>query len=266
MIHRRQFLDRSLLLAATASLGLAMPSFAAEGVNLAWNHCLGEGTGVQNVAFACDNNTGSHVMIGSFVLGHDLAAVIGAEVVIDLAAASPSLPAWWMFRNVGSCRQSSMSANFVEDATDVVCQDWAGGAAAGGLASYCTIAGECVDHPTTANVARVKVGSAVAPQNAVDLVAGIEYFDFNLLINNQHTVGTGSCAGCETPVCIVLNSIRVVPEGDIGSRTLTTPIAPGTNFVTWQGGGVPVVGGVAGCPAVTAAHGSTWGAVKSLYR
>jgi hypothetical protein len=67
-------------------------------------------------------------------------------------------------------------------------------------------------------------------------------------------------------VCIVLNSIRVVPMGDIGSRTLTTPIAPGTNFVTWQGGGVPVVGGVAGCPAVTAAHGSTWGAVKSLYR
>ena len=28
-------------------------------------------------------------------------------------------------------------------------------------------------------------------------------------IDNLKTVGTGSCAGCSTPACIVLNSIKV---------------------------------------------------------
>jgi hypothetical protein len=262
----RQTLRRALRLLSILPLFLALPAFAAEGLNLAWNHCLGEGTGVQNVTFACNTNTGLHAMTGSFVLGHDLGAVIGAEVVLDLASASPTLPAWWSFLNAGTCRQTSMAASFIPNATDVVCQDWSAGLAVGGLASWCTIAGECVDHPTTPNVARVKVISAVPQENANDLAAGVEYFDFNLAINNEKTVGAGSCAGCETPVCIVLNSIRVVPKGDVGSRTLTTPTAPGTNFVTWQGGGVPVVGGVTGCPAVTAARRSTWGTVKSLYR
>jgi hypothetical protein len=261
----RQSLRHASQMLLVPVLLLAVPVHAAEGVNLAWNHCLGEGTGVQNVTFACNTNTGLHVMTGSFVLGHDLATVIGAEVVLELATASPSLPAWWTFKNAGTCRATSMAVTFVQNPTDVVCQDWAATEAIGGLASYCTIAGECVDHPTAANVARIKLISAVPQASAKDLAAGIEYFDFNLLINNQKTVGTGSCAGCETPACVVLNSIRVVPTGDIGSRTLTAPTAPGTDFVTWQGGGVPVVGGVTGCPAVTAARRSTWGMLKSSY-
>jgi hypothetical protein len=63
----------------------------------------------------------------------------------------------------------------------------------------------------------------------------------------------------------VLNSIDVVGKNNVGSRKLTTPTAPGTNYVTWQGGGVPVVGPVVGCPAATATHRSNWGEVKSLY-
>jgi hypothetical protein len=38
------------------------------------------------------------------------------------------------------------------------------------------------------------------------------------------------------------------------------------NFVTWQGGGAPAVGGAIGCPAATPVRRAVWGSLKSLYR
>ncbi len=265
-MSRQRILVHTALLVAALSFGLPRHASAAEGMNLAWNHCLGEGTGVQNVTFACSTNTGSNVMTGSFVLGSGFPQAIGFEIVLDLASASANLPAWWSLHNVGSCRPTSLGVDLVPDPSDVVCEDWSAGQAEGGLAVYCTLAGPCADHPTSANAARVKIGSAVAPQANRDLVAGTEYFAFHLSLDHAQTVGAGSCAGCETPVCIVLNSINIVREGGAVSRKLTVPTFPGSNFVAWQGGGVPVVGGVSGCPAATASRHSTWGTVKSLYR
>ncbi len=256
---------------ATFLLVLALSSrattaTAAQGLNLAWNHCLGEGTGVQNAAFACDTNVGSHRMTGSFVLGVNMNDVIGHEIVIELASASPALPAWWTLYYVGSCRPTSLVADFVADASDIVCADWSLGQGVGGIGTYCTSTGSCADRPASSNLVRVKLVVAVPQAQRQDLVAGTEYFAFNLAVNHTKTVGTGSCAGCETPVCIVLNSIKVVPMNNIGTRDLTTPTAPGTNFVTWQGGGVPVTPHGFGCPAATATRRSAWGAVKALYR
>ena len=67
MNRRLALVSVALLVAATSLLHIA-PARAAEGVNLAWDHCFGQGTGVQNLAFACDTEAGSHVMTGSFVL------------------------------------------------------------------------------------------------------------------------------------------------------------------------------------------------------
>jgi hypothetical protein len=249
------------------SLLLLAPSgaHAAQGLNLAWNHCLGSGLGVQNAVFACDTNSGSHAIIGSYVLANDFPQVIGNEIVLQLASASPALPPWWEFRNPGTCRPTSLSAPLTADPNEAACVDWSQGQQAGGLASYCTAAGECVDHPTDLNVARVKVIGAVAPQAAQDLVAGVEYFVFNLVIDHARTVGSGSCAGCSVPVCIVLNSINVVDQAN-HMRFLTAPSGPGSNYIAWQGGGVPVVGGISGCPAATATRKSAWGTLKALYR
>jgi len=123
-----------------------------------------------------------------------------------------------------------------------------------------------VDHPPGANAARIKLVDAVTQQNARDLTAGTEYFAFHLALDNVGTVGPGTCGGCDVPVCIVLNSIDVVGKGNIGSRKLTTASVPGSNFIAWQGGGAPVVNGIAGCPAATAVRRSAWGSVKALYR
>jgi hypothetical protein len=254
-------------LAVTSLCLLLFPAraLAAQGMNLAWVHCMGDG-GVQNQAFACNTNSATHLMHGSFVLASDFPDVIGTEIILQLAADSPGLPAWWDFRNAGTCRQSAFAAFFTADAANVVCEDWSNGQMVGGLGAYCTVAFPCLTPPPGANVAVIKVINAVPMSAAAVLTAGVEYYDFTLVISNTKTVGAGSCAGCTTPVCIVLNSINVVDAGNLHPRMLTTPTAPGSNFATWQGGGSPVVGGVIGCPAATPTKRSTWGSMKSLYR
>src|SRR5882672_5689194 len=96
----KKFLLCGLLLAMTASAS------AAAGLNLRWNACFGD-AGANNKISACTSNAGSQFMVGSFVLPSDLPGVSGIEIVIDVATAGSTLPAWWSFKNVGSCRGST---------------------------------------------------------------------------------------------------------------------------------------------------------------
>ena len=266
-MHRRHLPVRTSLLVAGFSLALTRLSGAAEGTNLSWNHCFGQGTGVQNVAFACDNNAGSRVMTGSFILGSNLNQVIGLEIVVELAAASTGLPAWWELYQPGFCRQESLRMDLVPDVADPVCVDWSHGVAAGGIGKYCTFGSSCFSGPPSSpNRAKVVMATAVAQERARDLTPGTEYFAFHLMIDNVGTAGAGSCSGCDVPVCIGVNSINVVPKGTVGSLLLTTGTAPGSNFIAWQGGAVPASRSIPGCPAVTATRRSAWGQLKALYR
>jgi len=75
------------------------------------------------------------------------------------------------------------------------------------------------------------------------------------------------CDGCETPVCLVLHSVKAVTGVEENDRMLQGP-ANGTDsdYATWRGGGgVQSQRGV-GCPAATPTRITSWGAVKSLYR
>jgi len=244
-----------LLLALTATV-----ASAAQGVNLRWSGCIGD-AGTQNRAFACNTNVGTtNALVASFELGADISLSSGQELVLDLASATNPLPAWWAFKNTGTCRQSSLTMNTVPPATAVNCVDWASGAETGGLGAYNI--GE-----RGPNTARIKIAIAVPAAALTDLFAGQEYFSCNLNINNAKSVGAGSCAGCLDPVCIVFNSIKCTTQIPANDRTISGP-TNGTDsfFATWQGGGAPVVGVVTGCPAATPTRNATWGKVKSLYR
>ena len=254
---RRLFPLVALLVMTLATSAHAVPP-VFPGCNLRWDHCYGDG-GVLNRNATCDTNTGTETLVASFDLPSLLPGVSGIEVVIDLASAGASLPAWWQFKNVGSCRLSSLVASSIPvDAPVTFCPDWAEGHELGGLAAY-----QLGHHgPTTA---RILTAWAV-PQNALATLNALqEYFAQTLRIDYQKTVGTGACAGCLTPVCIVFSSVNVVPGINPGVK-LTGP-ANGTdsNFATWQGGaGVGSALG-AGCPAATPTRKSTWGEVKALY-
>src|SRR5262245_30429149 len=104
-----------LLLAMTATIA------SAEGLNLRWNFCFGDG-GVVNKTFACTSNSlANNNASGTFVLDADLANVSGTEVVIDLASTDAVLPAWWQFKNAGTCRQ--LNSGYAVNLAGASCPD-----------------------------------------------------------------------------------------------------------------------------------------------
>jgi len=254
-----------LLIALCATVASAAP-----GVAMRWDACYGGGTlgtGATNKNFACNTNSGSNVLVGSFQLGSDLLGVSGVEIVVDVATAGASLPAWWTFKNAGSCRTSSLGVGGSPAfARSGICDDWSGAptGATGGLAAYSV----GVNGP---NTARILAGLAVAPDALQDLSGGVEYYAFSATITNTKTVGANSCAGCSTPACLVCNSIKVATPPQPGqpdaSVTLSGPMnGIDSHFSLWQGGAGVTVGAKQGCPLAVSTHSRTWTTVKQLYR
>ena len=241
-----------LLLAMTATVA------SAAGVGIRWTECIGDG-GTLNRNFACNVNTGSNVLVGTFQLGAaGLAQVSGEEIVVDLGSASATLPAWWQFKNAGTCRTGSLAIGAAPTANAANCADWGGGLAGAGLGAY-------IIGARGPNTARVVAASAVPPSGLQDLGGGQEYFAFTLAINNLKTVN-GGCTGCQTAVCIVFNSLNMTTPVLANNVLLTGP-SNGTDadFCTWQGGAGVIVGGTPGCGAATPTKNATWGAVKAMY-
>lgn len=250
---KRKLLGISVVAAMLLTASLA----SAAGVNLAWSNCLGDG-GTPNRTFACAANTGSNVLVTSFILGADLNDVSGNELVLDFLTTT-SFPEWWQFATVGTCRQLSLSSNFVFN--DNICLDWAQGGGSGGIGSYSVDPGPggwTIDPSVVNRHRRLKIAKAVPPQALAALVANQEYYSTNIVINNAKTVGTGACAGCTENVCIVFNSLNVTTPVGANNVLLATGNTAGSNTATWQGT-------VADCLLVPTRN-TTWGAVKSLYR
>jgi len=233
-----------MLLAASATLA------SAAGLNLAWSNCYADG-GTQNLTSTCASNFGqAGSLIGSYVLDADLLQVSGAEIVVDLSSASPALPAWWQFKNVGACRQNALSIAAFDGAS---CFDWAIGQASMNIAAY-----QLGLHG--ANSARILCVNAVPATALADLPAGLEFTAMRLNISNTATT---TCAGCADPVCIVFNSLNLTTSGNLNNTKIVGPLDNiASNSATWQGGAV----GGNGCPAATPTKNTTWGSVKALYR
>ena len=242
-------------MSVVAAMLFVASSALAGGLNLAWNNCLSEG-GFANRASACTLNGGTNQLVASFIPNADITGVTGIEVVLDLIAGdgTSNLPAWWDISGVGACRAGSLVSNGTVNAANATCIDWASGAAAGGLAAYNS--GGTIATANQPAHRRIVAGFAVPAASAADLVATQEYFACNVLVNNAKTVGTPNCVGCSTPVCVVLNSINVVP-GTATSQFIGSGTAAGSNFATWQGVGPSC--------ALVPTKNATWGQVKSLY-
>jgi hypothetical protein len=237
----------------------AAPANAAPGIGVSWNHCQGEVGAAQNREFACDTNTGQDIAYGTLALGSPVADLGGIDMTLQLVAASPTLPAWWQFAT-GNCRVSSMSSPQVIDPAATLCQDWAAGLASPAF-FYCSPTAACGDPSQPPNTARIFLGAFVPLEQPQVLAADQLYFVVSQRLNHAKTVGAGSCAGCETPVCMVFTS-AVLRRFSAPNPEVTAPSFPGGNVITWGGG----VAGVPGCLAATPTLRSTWGSVKSLYR
>lgn len=234
----------------------------AGGLNLAWSNCASDG-GQQARISACDTNLGINLLVGSFVPADDIAGVTGVECVLDVLigdGVSP-IPPWWDMVGLGACRafgagaEFTLTANGVALSSAVACFDWASGAAAGGLAAYSASGGNISPVNQLAH-RRVILGFAVAAVDAAHLVSTQEYFAFNIFIRNYKTVGTGSCAGCLEPACIVFNSLNIVP-GINQAQRVQAGTSAGSNFATWQTSAPDC--------AIVPTKRTKWSSVKQLY-
>jgi hypothetical protein len=263
---------KRLATGALLALALAPAAHAGDELYLRWDNCFGDG-GVYNKTFACDTNTGSETLVGSFRMAATTDQVTAVEIIVDLAALGSTMPAWWSMRSgspVG-CRPTSLTASFAPPATSTTCLDlWTFSGGAGGFS-------QDAPAPQPWPYWRIKGIFGVPSSSTVTAEAGQEIFAFLLRIKHAQTVGPGSCDGCLTPVCIAWDYARVdratpLPWIDVlGANTA----ANGSN-VTWQPGAVAATRGSCSpnrpcnvyveCQSVTPARTSTWGSIKSLYR
>lgn len=241
---------RRTMIACALLACVATDAFAA-GINLSWNAC--GAAGATNRTFACNTNTGIHTLYVSFMPAAGTVAITSAESVIDLASTALPLPQWWQFKNAGTCRQTALSVAADFTAGVPGCEDYWSGQAIGGV----TLFNPNVV-PGYTGRARLIVMYTMAPELATLPDPNVEYAVLRLAINNTKTVGSGSCAGCATPMCLVLNQIRFTQPAGVGDYNLYAPLH--SNIVTWQGGDLATV-----CYTATPARNRTWGGVKSLY-
>lgn len=243
---RLPHLSTVLLLVLTTT-----PAHSA-GVNFVWNSCAAEG-GAQNKDFACNTNSGSHVLVGSFILGSGVGDFVGLEAKVDISADADSLPAWWQIYGAGNCRAAlSTSFSFASDPNEDCLDPWAG-QGTGGIGAYrmaWTVPQVPGGGPATAQVVLVCAVPSTMPQ---ELAASTEYYGFKLIITSAKTLGSGACAGCSTPVCLTLSEIKIV-ESDNRAHVLSDPIVSST--ATWQS--------PQECPGSFASQSVTWGQIRAL--
>jgi hypothetical protein len=110
-----------------------------------------------------------------------------------------------------------------------------------------------------ANRVRLAVTYSVPSANQVPLSEGVEYFAMRGTILYTKTVGTSSCGGCQTGVCLLCTYVRCVQPARApgGNVSVTNPAQ--RNSISWNGT-------VSICPGQSPSKVSTWGAVKAIYR
>src|SRR5262245_27057126 len=155
-----------------ALICIASSARSAPGLKLAWSSCQGEQTGSSNRTFACDTNSGSELLVLSFESSGDLEHVVANVIVMDVLSQAPAMPAWWDFRNLGSCRTNSLQFNTTFDANNVVCRDWALGASTGGISAYIQGGSGSIDPALDAQHCRIKISLTRPGTDFQDVVSG----------------------------------------------------------------------------------------------
>ena len=159
------------LLVFPLGLTLATTALGAPGVRMGWDRCAADGR-VANRFFACDTNAGSELLVGSFE--PEFANThTGLEVTIDVFASETTIPAWWQFKNIGSCRRLSLQWMTSPPPGPSACVDAFQGQALGGIGAY-----NSYPYGTEPDRMRLLCATAVPAEAAFTVTPGVEYFAF----------------------------------------------------------------------------------------
>lgn len=236
---------------ATAAVAMIMGASSASaqgGLNLSWDDCGSNGNA--DAVFACNTNAGAAFnLFASVAASTNLQNFVGSVMVLDFQSESATLPDWWQY---GGCRLAT-SLTAAPAAGVTTCTDITDNPQFGGI-DYTTAFGG------NANRSRLRTAYAMDAGLAGPLASGTEHTLIQVAINRNRTTGTGSCAGCSTPMCIVLNSVLLDQVNTSLPVVLETePLQ--RRHVTWQGTPTGFT-----CPDAVPVKSRTWGQLKSLYR
>ncbi len=205
------------------------------GINLSWDDC---GTaGIQTKTFACDSSSGQpFVLYGSFRPPGGVNEYLGMSAQVDINSNSPTLPDWWKHGSTACRGTSGLSAQFDFLSGPTSCTDFFVGQAFGGFAYDIGFG--------NAHRARLRMQAAVPADSRGPINPTLEYYAFKIAITRNRTTGAQSCAGCDEPMCVVLNEVGLFQPFLVGyDPQILNPLD--RNFVTWQAQ-------LAGCPITVA--------------
>ena len=238
-----------MLLALALVLCLAPVTAFAQVIDIAWTD-MGPGCseGEQNATFTCTNNLAANnkTIVTSFVAPIPLPQFVGMTSNIRFQSNDPALPNWWRM-GAGECRSNGWGAvGSPANAGLVECADpWGTGSFIGGVTHLSGDGG-----PN-----RARIVADLATDIPQQLAAGVEYYGEAITMTVLRTTGTGSCAGCLSGGCLILESIELFQvAGSPGGDVITLRNPSGNAIIDWQGG------------CVTSSKSSSWGQVKTLYR
>lgn len=243
---RRQMTPQLLLMSLLGmlTLGSSAPARAAV-LQLAWDHCLGDG-GTPLRAFSCATNTGASPMVVSFVLDAPLDDVRVVDYALEMHSSSGQpVPVWWQLQT--GCRAGSISVVGALPLPSVECPDWAPSALSGAVLSHYNFQ---LPSPDRARIgALTTVAIPVGPFHGVSLAAGTEYLGLRVLVGHANSTGSTACGGCLEPMVWALTGASFGSTVTLLNLTGT----PGRSAVAWQG------------QLPTPARNRTWAEVKALY-
>lgn len=229
------------LLAASAAPVLAQSS----DTRLHWNDC----DGPLDLAFDCATNSGSpYVLQWSVQPPSGVNQCVGVEAILDIRLCGrSSVPAWWQFKNAGSCRLNALT---VQPSTlDAGCIAlWPSSVAS--IFTYETLLAD-----VGAQHVRLKIAAAVPASDAMTLDPSADLDVFQIRIARSSSTGAGSCEGCSTPAMLYPTVLTLVQPTGVGDFQVLPSPGPGV---------ATVFGGY--CPPPDGARSTTWGRIKAQYR
>ena len=217
----------------------------AGGFNIAWDDC--GVAGARSKVFSCDTNTGSDLLYASFLAPVPVDSLVGFECILGLRPFTSELPSYWMTLPTNRCRPGAMLFEFdLTDSATNCTRGWEREMSGGGGMYF---------GPFGLDVARIFVVGTLDHPASIDNQR--EYFAFRMKFDHRRTVGINACSGCEQPLCIFMNEIKLVQPIGLGDVRIQNP----ESFfeVAWQSPPLR-------CPAEVPIRATTWGTIKGLYR
>jgi len=259
---------KKMLLLTLVLLALGVSLASAQGtISLAYNECriaTSTGNDFQWGTQPCEdpaNGFTSATMVAAFKNSVAMTNFALATSKLDILVGNgTTLPSFWDF-SAGTCHEGGMSSKGSFGAPDNAPALPANCGQAFGASTIQNNSFGSISSPSTGRVHWEGDHGRNTPQATLAVPAATGGYCANIIALSwdDANFSGATCAGCNTPACIVLNQVDLFNSNGQLTVHMDTAASGIQNYVTFYGG-------AAGCPGAVPTRNATWGQVKALYR